>query len=557
MMGTVTVMLVAASWLASSVVPVVGQEPSVLPPPWFDGQQVEVSQEEAGLEPSYPPLGEAMVLESVEPHVVRVLDDGAGHDLTDLDMFEDSKPASLLSVGEGGSVWLTSSGGFIEIGTPGEVPDPLDTYLAQMEIGPDGTLWIADSHHGASIGRLDSGSWTIHELSSTAWLVGLDATPEGGLDFAWRDGSTLMFGEWSEGDSEPTIAASPPPLELGSPDGHIAVAHTPDGRMWVAEGLWWQEEQRREPGRLWQFDGVSWNQAEPLGTDSRTRPNEMVVDGAGRLWITWREVVPGTADFGPSSYLTRRDDERSWTVFSDPDKGAAGGWLLPDEDGVWLAPEGWCSGYARFDGEHLTRYLDDLCMRRPGISPTGDIWLFGHRRDRKDAGVYVITPTPDPEVTQQRVEIPEVGVVASFPDDWTVTSISQDPDLGFLAITRGERFGPDVNMQPVLMAEPGDQEPGDMLDACTLALYRPIAVAPAEFMEELYGQAEGIAVESLGVQLSRVRLDPGVVLSERYNGQYAVAGEDAIAFLWCWAMERPDDYWLSIAESIEFVPVGE
>ncbi len=78
-----------------------------------------------------------------------------------------------------------------------------------------------------------------------------------------------------------------------------------------------------------------------------------------------------------------------------------------------------------------------------------------------------------------------------------------------------------------------------------------------EFLGNLYGVDTGIAVESLDEELSRVRLDPGVVLNERYIGQYAMAGEDAIAFLWCWALERPDDYWLSTAETLEFLPAEE
>jgi len=320
-MRQLPVTLLVMGFLAGLVTPTIAEEPS--PPLWFGGQRVEMPPREAAPGPSHAPFCGDMVVAPIEPHVVRLVDDGAGHDLTDIDTFEDRKPVSLVVVGDEGSVWLTSSGGFIKIGTPGEIRDPLDTFLAQMDVGPDGALWIADAHHGSSIARWGSGSWTIHELPSTAWVLWLDATPQGGLIFAWRDGSTLMFGELSEGDSDPTIAPSPPPLELGSPDGHIAVARTPDGRLWVAESLWWQEEQRREPGRLWVFDGMSWRRAEPLGRDSQTQPSEMVVDRMGRLWISWQQVLLGTPKIDPSGYLTRRDDKGSWTVFSDPDKGTA------------------------------------------------------------------------------------------------------------------------------------------------------------------------------------------------------------------------------------------
>ena len=121
------------------------------------------------------------MVEQVEPHVVRVIDDGAGHDLADIDTFEDRKPVSLVVVGDEGSVWLTSSGGFIKIGTPGEIPDQLDTFLAQMDVGPDGALWFADAHHGSSIARWRSGSWTIHEFPSTAWVLWLARRRREGL----------------------------------------------------------------------------------------------------------------------------------------------------------------------------------------------------------------------------------------------------------------------------------------------------------------------------------------------------------------------------------------
>lgn len=342
------------------------------------------------IESPLPPIDGAMELEGVEPHVVRVLDDGAGHDLTDLDTFEDPKPVSLIALGEDGSVWLTSSGGFIELGTPGEVSDPLETFLAQMDVGPDGSLAIADGYRGSSIGRLHSGSWKIHELPSNAWVVWLDAKPGGGLDFAWRDESTLTFGALPELGGDLSVALLPPPLQLASPDGHIDVARTLDGRLWVAEGPWWWDEERFESGPLWMFEGTSWQRVEPPAGDVPAQPRELAVDGSGRLWITWLQVEPGTSDIGVS-YLTRLDEDGSWTAFSDSDAEATGGFLVAGEESVWFTP-GWCEGYARFDGREMTRYLDGLCVRSAGISPTGDVWIFGLCRNRDDAGVYVIRP---------------------------------------------------------------------------------------------------------------------------------------------------------------------
>ena len=136
--------------------------------------------------PSLPPFDRTMTLERVEPHVVRVLDDGAGHDLTDPNTFEDLKPVSLLAAGDDGSVWMTSSRGFIKIGSRGEVRDPFDTFLAQMEIGLDGALWIADAYQGttrahrASRAGRQVARGRVDDLPVAVGRVGRVARREGG-----------------------------------------------------------------------------------------------------------------------------------------------------------------------------------------------------------------------------------------------------------------------------------------------------------------------------------------------------------------------------------------
>jgi hypothetical protein len=330
----------------------------------------------AGAPPRLPPFDRTMTLQRVEPHVVRVLDDGAGHDLTDIDTFEDRKPVSLLAAGDDGSVWMTSSGGFIELGVPGEVPDPLDTFLAQMEIGPDGALWIADGRDGSSIARWFEGAWEIHELPADAWVVWLDAKEDGGLDFSWRNETTLSFGALQPG-ADGWIAASPPPLPLVSPDGQVVVERTSDGRLWVAESPFWQEEQRFEPGPLWTLDGSEWRRVAPLG-DLPVQPRTLTVEASGALRVTWLEIVPRTSMPGPT-HLTRLEGDGDWTIVTpveaDTDERLGG-----------------CRGYYELDGERLTRYLDGLCLRPAAITPTGEVWVFGHDEARRDAGVYIITP---------------------------------------------------------------------------------------------------------------------------------------------------------------------
>lgn len=339
----------------------------------------------AGAPPSLPPFDRTMTLKQVEPHVVRVLDDGAGHDLTDPDTFEDLKPVSLLAAGDDGSVWMTSSHGFIKIGTPGEVRDPLGTFLAQMEIGPDGALWIADAYQGtthpqraqALIGRWHEGAWSTHQLPSEAEVVWLDAREDGGLDFAWRDETKLTFGALEPG-TESWTPAPMPPLPLTSPDGFMAVAHAPNGQLWVAEGPWWYKGQRSEPGPLWTYEGSAWRPVQPLG-DLSVRPMTLAVESPGTLLVGWQEIAADMWKPGATWHTTRLEEDGQWSVVD----------VVEDEASE---RRGGCRGYAHIDGERLTRYLDGKCLRPVATTPTGEVWVFGTNRNRKKPGVFIITP---------------------------------------------------------------------------------------------------------------------------------------------------------------------
>ena len=156
-----------------------------------------------------------------------------------------------------------------------------------------------------------------------------------------------------------------------------------------------------------------------------------------------------------------------------------------------------------------------------------------------------------------RVVVPEVGIAASLPDDWTAVTVLEDPDLSFLTALAPERLGPDVEVRNVLVAYEPERPGREMPLGCTLMSYRPLALTPAQFMDELYGQSADWPVEAIHDGLSRVRAGPGPFTSERFIEQYAIAGDDAIAFLWCVGETSLGSDWLSIAESVEFLPAEE
>jgi hypothetical protein len=154
-----------------------------------------------------------------------------------------------------------------------------------------------------------------------------------------------------------------------------------------------------------------------------------------------------------------------------------------------------------------------------------------------------------------RVVVPEVGIAASLPDDWTAVTVLEDPDLSFLTALAPERLGPDVEVRNVLVAHEPERPGREMPLGCTLMSYRPLALTPAQFMDELYGQSADWPVEALHDGLNRVRAGP--FTGERFFEQYAIAGDDAIAFLWCSGETPLESDWLSIAESVEFLPSEE
>jgi hypothetical protein len=158
-----------------------------------------------------------------------------------------------------------------------------------------------------------------------------------------------------------------------------------------------------------------------------------------------------------------------------------------------------------------------------------------------------------------RVEVPEAGFAATFPEGWVVEIVEEDSDTAILVVAGPERFGPDTELRNLLVAwGPGGQD-RDTLDICTLVQYQPIELTADEFMDEIWGMDGGLPVESLHEGLSRAHADPGVPFfgNDLFLEQYAIGGNEAIAFHWCTGVESHSDDWRSIAESFEFLPAEE
>ena len=162
----------------------------------------------------------------------------------------------------------------------------------------------------------------------------------------------------------------------------------------------------------------------------------------------------------------------------------------------------------------------------------------------------------------QRVEVPEASYAVTFPEDWTVEIVEEDSDTTILSFDAAG-FGPDVESHNLLVASgPGGRGADrDAFNLCTLVRYEPIELTADEFLNEVFGQSEDLAVESLHEGLSRVFMNQflsGRVITDQpehfYVEHYAIGGDNTVAVLWCTGVLSHREEWLSIAESFEFLP---
>ena len=171
-------------------------------------------------------------------------------------------------------------------------------------------------------------------------------------------------------------------------------------------------------------------------------------------------------------------------------------------------------------------------------------------------------PSSPPE-SSRRIEVREAGYAVTLPEDWDIEIVEEDSDTAILILTGPERFGPDVELQNLMVAWGPEGRERDTPNLCTLVRYAPIELTADEFLNEIFGQSEDLIVESVHEGLSRVFMNQfmtGSILTDspgRYIELYAIGGGDAVALLWCTGALSYREEWLSIAESFEFLPVEE
>ena len=210
-----------------------GQGPSLVPPT-------------APRSPS-PSPSMALVTERVEPGVVRVLSDGAGHDMA-TSWTED------LWGGPEGAVWNYGVAGLFRLGQAGTFdayPRPGASYAdGRLAMAGDGSFWV-----------LDGGTRKLWSFDGLAW----------------------------------TAQPGPPGAQAPDGPGWNWVAVSPDGSVWASTGTF----KSNGPPLLTRFDGQAWQYfdetdwpSELAGALDSSYPPFFAVAVDGSVWVSGRTGNP-------------------------------------------------------------------------------------------------------------------------------------------------------------------------------------------------------------------------------------------------------------------------
>ncbi|MEX1333988.1 MAG: hypothetical protein AB1Z66_01665, partial [Candidatus Limnocylindrales bacterium] len=162
--------------------------------------------------------GVSLRTQQLEPGVRLVLDDGI-QDLASTD--RGGWATNRIVAGHDGSVWVFSDRGFRRLGD--EVVEerymPWHAWASDMgdrphsadiEVGPDGTVWWASHQEGRGhLLAYDGEEWTVRKRAGTGRVRELDIDDSGTLWASWTNGATrtLSVGYLDESDSWRRVGA--------------------------------------------------------------------------------------------------------------------------------------------------------------------------------------------------------------------------------------------------------------------------------------------------------------------------------------------------------------
>lgn len=343
-----------------------------------------------------------IVTRDVEPGVVKVVSDDAGHKL-------DGVPLAGVVVGPQGEVWVLGTTGFAALGRPGVATGAQwpETRRTDTAVAPDGTLWAVGAQ--GELSRFDGTVWTTDSAVPGA-VSEVEVAGDGTVWAAWigpavgpADGRPqagyLGPDGWSAVDDSAIHGGAVTDLTYTT---DLSLVLNPSGGAWLGIGFYHGGE-RRFQGQwrgLLRSDGSAWVVEQPVAGREDLSAGPMAVGPDGTLWVY--QAVRSAYDDGdygiPERYLSRHDQD-GWTTYSADDgvpmlvgNSTYGATVAVDRDGtLWIAnvddvplnqlpPElgpsnpGDCLGVLSFDGATWRRYLAGTCVNDVTIGADGSIW---------------------------------------------------------------------------------------------------------------------------------------------------------------------------------------
>ena len=285
-------------------------------------------------------LRSGIVTEEVEPGVLRVLSDGAGHDLV-------ADPPVGLTIGLDGEVVLLASvtrppypaaiDRVYVLGEEGTEPLPgdgdADIYWMDSAVDADGGLWVAlgGNLDGGRLGRFDGSTWTMPTWPNGSGEVhAIEATSDGAVwvtlarnssgrpkvarikDGVWTVLPVEVDGSTSGSHDDVTASYIAPGSSYAGYASDFAAAA--DGTAWLAKGD--GVGRKLPPGTdgLLRFDGERWAVVELPVDPSMAYVGPLALGPDGTLW-----VYAATKPSGRAVAELARLQDGEWTVFTETD----------------------------------------------------------------------------------------------------------------------------------------------------------------------------------------------------------------------------------------------
>lgn len=159
----------------------------------------------------------------------------------------------------------------------------------------------------------------------------------------------------------------------------------------------------------------------------------------------------------------------------------------------------------------------------------------------------------------QRVEVPGLGVAASFPEDWTVETVPVTAEAQTSIDRAITRFGIEAEwMGAVSAIGPADPEL-HAAPACRLEVFGQTEVTPRAWIAAATEGNRCYLIDETPAGLVRARIAPGDCGREWAPSQggtehFALGRGDEVVLLNCWTKEPPGERGSAIAQAIEFLP---